>query len=129
MPQRQLRDICGARAGDKGDISDVTLFADSGEGYELIRQAVTVDVVKAHFGPMVKGPIVRFEAPNVWGLKFVMPGALSGGGPLSLRSDNLGKTLSGALLRLRIEVPERLTAELPRLGRTAPIDPSSPTAH
>ena len=24
----QLRDVCGVRSGDKGDISDITLFAD-----------------------------------------------------------------------------------------------------
>ena len=35
-----------------------------------------------------------------------MQGALGGGGPRSLRADNLGKTLGGALVRLEIDVPD-----------------------
>ncbi|HKA92727.1 MAG TPA: hypothetical protein VKE97_02920, partial [Acidimicrobiia bacterium] len=34
--------------------------------------------------------------------------ALGGGGPRSLRSDSLGKTLGGALVRMEIDVPEAL---------------------
>jgi hypothetical protein len=44
----------------------------------------------------------------VLALNFVMREALGGGGPRSLRSDNLGKTLGGTLVRLEIEVPEEL---------------------
>ena len=39
MPTLQLRDLCGVRSGDKGDISDLSLFADSPEAYEVIRRA------------------------------------------------------------------------------------------
>ena len=41
-------------------------------------------------------------------LNFVMQGALGGGGPRSLRADNLGKTLGGALVRMEIDVPDAL---------------------
>jgi hypothetical protein len=41
-------------------------------------------------------------------LNFVMRGALGGGAPRSLRSDNLGKTLGGALVRIEIDVPDAL---------------------
>ena len=40
----------------------------------------------------------------------------------SLRSDNLGKTLGAALLRLQVEVPDEVAASAPRRGRRAPID-------
>jgi hypothetical protein len=110
MARIQLRDLCGARSGDKGDISDLSLFADDEVAYEAIREAVTADVVKAHFGDLVKGPVVRYEARNVLALKFVMQEALGGGAPRSLRSDNLGKTHGGALLRLWIDVPEAVAA-------------------
>ena len=43
-------------------------------------------------------------------LKFVMHDALGGGGPRSLRSDNLGKTLGAALLRMWVEVPDSVAA-------------------
>jgi hypothetical protein len=110
----RLYELCGYRAGDKGDISNVALFADDDAAYEVIVREVTAERVKAHFGGMVTGDVVRYEAPNVLALNFVMRGALSGGGPRSLRSDNLGKTLGGALVRLEIDVPAALA------GRRAP---------
>ena len=115
-----LRNLCGVRSGDKGDISDLSLFADGPEAYEAIRAAVTADVVKAHFGDLVLGSVERHEAPNVWALKFVMRDALGGGAPRSLRSDNLGKTLGASLLRLVIDVPPAVAEGAKRVP--APID-------
>jgi hypothetical protein len=117
----QLRDLCGVRSGDKGDISDLSLFADDDAAYDAIRSQVTAERVKAHFGDLVTGDVVRYEVPNVWALKFVMQGALGGGGPRSLRADNLGKTLGGALLRMRVEVADEVAAGAPRNGRRAPL--------
>jgi hypothetical protein len=120
-----LRELCGVRSGDKGDISDLTLFADNEDIYALIVSEVTADKVRHHFGPFVRGRVDRYEAPNVLALKFVLQGALGGGGPLSLRSDNLGKTLGGALLRLRIDVPSDVLARSPRWRRRAPLAPEA----
>jgi hypothetical protein len=101
-----LREICGYRAGDKGDISNVALFADDDDTYAVIVREVTAARVKEHFGAMVKGRVDRYEAANVRALNFVMQGALGGGGPRSLRADSLGKTLGGALVRMEIDVPD-----------------------
>lgn len=109
MARLALRELCAFRSGDKGDISNVAIFADDDRVWELIRREVTAERVKGHFGSLVHGEVVRYEAPNVRGLNFVMQGALGGGGPRSLRADNLGKTLGGALVRLEIEVPDDLT--------------------
>src|SRR5215468_7500991 len=103
MAMMQLRELCGVRSGDKGDISDLSLFADDEAAYEAIRDAVTAERVKAHFGSIVNGTVERFEAHNVLALKFVMHDALGGGAPRSLRADNLGKTLGAALLRMEID--------------------------
>jgi hypothetical protein len=121
MAYTRLREICGVRSGDKGDISDLTLFVDDTDTYELVCREVTVERVREHFGELVQGDVERFEAPNVLAVKFVMYGALGGGGPRSLRSDNLGKTLGGALLRLRIDVPDEILARSARNGRRAPL--------
>jgi hypothetical protein len=121
----QLRDLCGVRSGDKGDISDLSLFADSDAAYQVIVEQVTAERVAAHFGELVKGTVTRYEVPNVWALKFVMTEALGGGGPASLRADNLGKTLGGALLRMEIDVPDEVAATAPRNGRRAPLPSSS----
>ena len=108
MARIPLRELCGYRAGDKGDVANVALFADDDETYALIVHEVTAARVKEHFGAMVRGRVDRYEAANVRALNFVMQGALGGGGPRSLRADSLGKTLGGALVRMEIEVPETM---------------------
>ncbi len=115
MTRIRLCDLCGARSGDKGDISDVTLFADDAAAYDAIRRAVTADAVKGHFGSLVSGPVERYEAPNVLALKFVMHGALGGGASRSLRSDNLGKTHGATLLRMWVDVPDQVAASARRI--------------
>ena len=106
MARLALRELCGYRAGDKGDIANVALFADDDETYALIVREVTAARVKEHFATMVLGRVDRYEAANVRALNFVMQGALGGGGPRTLRADSLGKTLGGALVRLEIDVPD-----------------------
>jgi hypothetical protein len=104
----RLHELAGYRAGDKGDISNIALFADDREAYDVIVRQVTAARVKQHFGDLVRGEVLRYEAENVLALNFVLHGALGGGGPRTLRADNLGKTLGGALVRLEIDVPEAL---------------------
>jgi hypothetical protein len=123
MTRIRLVDLCGARCGDKGDISDISLFADNAASYAALKDAVTPEIVKAHFGSLVRGPVERYEAPNVLALKFVLHDALGGGGPRSLRSDNLGKTHAAALLRLWVEVPDDVAAGAARRQR-APVERS-----
>jgi hypothetical protein len=122
----QLRDICGVRSGDKGDISDLSLFAPDRGVFDLICEHVTAARVAAHFGDLVRGAVLRYEAPNVLALKFVMHEALGGGAARSLRSDTQGKTMGLSLLRMTIEVPDDLAAGLPR--RSRPPDPASSRA-
>lgn len=117
MARIQLRDLCGVRSGDKGDISDLSLFADDADAYDAIRAEVTAERVKEHFGSLVKGDVERYEAPNVWALKFVMHEALGGGAPRSLRADNLGKTMGASLLRMWVDVPADVAASARRTER------------
>ncbi len=131
MTRRRLYDLgCGYRAGDKGDLADVAVFAPDEATYDLIRDAATAPVVQHHFGSLVRGRVDRYEARNVWALNFVLHEALGGGGPRSLRSDNLGKTLGGALVRLEIDVPDELAdrhAPKPDVGWADAIIADLPT--
>ena len=115
----QLRDLCAMRAGDKGDTSNVALFAYSAAAYAEIRREVTAARVKAHYAELVAGDVTRYEAENVWALNFVMREALGGGGARSLRSDNLGKTLGGVLLRMSIDVADEVARDAPWWSRSA----------
>ena len=119
MARIQLRDLCGVRSGDKGDICDISLFADDEAAYEALLEVVTPERVKEHFGHLVRGPVERFEARNVLALKFVLHEAL-GGGARSLRADNLGKTMGASLLRLWVDVPDEVAASARRVP--APIE-------
>lgn len=102
----RLLDICHARSGDKGDASDISLFANDDAAWSLIRRCVTKEKVAAYFAPVATGPVEMWEVGNVQALKFLVHGALGGGAPRSLRSDNLGKTFAAALLRMEIDVEE-----------------------
>jgi hypothetical protein len=102
----QLRQICHARSGDKGDTANVGLIALREEYYPIIARYVTAEAVKKHFDEMVLGPVERFELPNLWALNFLLHHALGGGGTKSLMNDAQGKTFSAALLRMEIDVDE-----------------------
>lgn len=120
MARVTLRELCAVRSGDKGDIADLSLFADDDAAFQAIRRSVTAAVVADHFAGLVDGPVERYEAANVLALKFVMHRALGGGAPRSLRADNLGKTLGASLLRLEIDVPPDVAARATR-GERAPL--------
>lgn len=95
---KKLYDLAFGRAGDKGNISNISVIARSPEAYAEIKAKLTAERVKAHFGDLVKGDVVRYELDNIEALNFVLYDALDGGGTRSLRIDTLGKSLAGALL-------------------------------
>jgi hypothetical protein len=124
MAQVPLGHLAFARSGDKGDISDLSVFAPDQATYDLLADQLTAAHVKEHLGALVDGEVTRYEVPNILALKFVCAGALGGGGPSSLRADNLGKALGGAILRVPVEVDESVqtaAGERPR----PPRDPYS----
>lgn len=104
--RKLLLEIAHARSGDKGDAVNVGLIARRAEDYAFLREAVTPERVKAHFGPMVTGEVERFELPNLGALNFLLHGALGGGGTVSLKLDAQGKTYAAHLLRMEVDVPE-----------------------
>lgn len=104
----QLVRIAHGRSGDKGDTVNVGVIALRPEFWEPIREQVTTERVREHFGELVKGGVERFELPNLHALNFLLHEALGGGGTVSLMTDAQGKTFSTAMLRMEIEVPDSL---------------------
>lgn len=117
-----LWEVAFVRSGDKGDIADLNLFAPDGDVYAALADQVGPRRVAALLAGLVAGPVTRHELPRVWALKYVCEGALDGGAAASLRADNLGKALAGALLRLTVELPAPV-AERWRGHYTPPRDP------
>ena len=101
-----LNQIAHGRSGDKGDTSNVCVFAKDPKDYELIKEQVTPEKVKAYFGDMVKGTVTRYEVPSLNGFNFVMKHALGGGATHSLRLDSLGKSMGSAFMRMKIDYPD-----------------------
>ena len=102
----RLLALAHARSGDKGDTANVGVIARRPEFYPILARELTVERVAAHFAGMLTGGVERFELPNLGALNFLLHGALGGGGTISLKTDAQGKTLSTALLRMEIEVPD-----------------------
>jgi len=101
----ELRALAHARSGDKGDTANIGLIARRAQDYPLLVREVTAARVARHFAGLIRGPVERFELPNLRALNFLLHGALDGGGTISLKTDAQGKVFSTALLRLRVRVP------------------------
>jgi hypothetical protein len=89
----------------------VGLIALEPELYPVLVREVTQERVARHFKGMVS-EVERFELPNLNALKFLLHGALDGGGTISLKTDAQGKVYSTALLRMEIPVPATLARRL-----------------
>ena len=122
--------IAHARSGDKADWVDFGLFAWNATGYAILEREVTAERVRQHFAPWLPGEVEAWPLPNILALKFVLKGALQGGGARNLRLDNLGKAMAGALLRMEIEVSAEELAQAqksPRRGWWPNGNPSTST--
>ena len=111
--------LAHARSGDKADWVDFGLFAWNAAGYAILEREVTAERVQAHFAPWLPGEVEAWPLPRILALKFVLKGALQGGGARNLRLDNLGKAMAGALLRMQIDVSAEELDEAtksPRVG-------------
>lgn len=99
-----LFEIAHARAGDKGDRSNVSLFAYDAADYPAIKAQMTPERLTSAFPALLKGPVRRFELDHLFGLNFVMDQALEGGVNGSLNLDAHGKSWSFLILGLTIDV-------------------------
>jgi len=101
-----LHEIAHARAGDKGNRSNVSLFAYDAEHYPAIKAQVTPERLKTAFPDLLKGRVERFELDHLFGLNFVMDEALEGGVNESLNLDAHGKSWSFLILSLAVDIDE-----------------------
>lgn len=81
----RVGDIATGRAGDKGDVLDLTLVARDDAAYALLSEVLGADAVRGALNRVVPGPVQRYEIPGLRALKYVAPEALAGGVYASLR--------------------------------------------
>ena len=95
--------LAHARAGDKGNTSNISVIAYDDAAWKILREQLTVERVMDAFAHVAKGPVTRYELPALKALNFVIENALGGGVTISLAQDAHGKSLS--YLMLDIELP------------------------
>jgi hypothetical protein len=121
MVERPLVALAWGRSGDKGDTANIGLVARRPDWLPLLWARLTPELVHAWLAHLVRGPVERFHLPGIAAINLVLHGALDGGGPVSSRSDPLGKGLAQMLLEMPVRVPASLAtaldaASVPRPG-------------
>lgn len=81
----RVGDLASGRAGDKGDVLDLTLVARDDAAYAVLAAALTAETVQREMNRVVPGPVRRYEIAGLRALKYVLPQALAGGVYASLR--------------------------------------------
>ena len=99
----KLATLAHSRAGDKGNVLNISVIAFDERDYARIARTVTVERVRTHLAAIVAGPVVRYELPQLGALNFVIARAPRETVTRTLALDAHGKTLSSALLDLEIE--------------------------
>ena len=102
-----VRDIAHARAGDKGNTSNVNIWVYDPEDFELLKRSVTPERIKREFPRLVRGTVTRHVVEHLHGLNLVMGEALEGGVNASLNLDSHGKSWSYLILGLTLDTDEK----------------------
>jgi len=101
--RRIVRDIAHARAGDKGNISNINVWVYDPADFELLKRTLTSERIERAFPALIRGKVERYVIEHLHGLNFVMQEALEGGVNSSLNLDSHGKSWSYLVLGLELE--------------------------
>jgi hypothetical protein len=111
----RVGDLASGRAGDKGDVLDLTLVARDDTAYAVLARLLDASTVQRELNKVVPGPVRRHELPGLRALKYVLPEALAGGVYASLRPGlHWQKAAIWLLLDLWIEGDQVLPADAAR---------------
>jgi hypothetical protein len=99
-----LRDIAHARAGDKGNVSNISVWVYDPRLYPAVKAQLTSQRIKSAYPSLIIGAVERYEIEALNGLNFVLNDAIEGGVNSSLNLDAHGKSFSFLLLALEIEI-------------------------
>ena len=103
MSPKRIHDIAHARAGDKGNTSNISVWVYDPKDYPLLKRQLTAERIKRTFPKLFTGGVTRYEMDDLHGLNFVLLDALEGGVNTSLNLDSHGKSFSYLILGLPLE--------------------------
>jgi hypothetical protein len=101
--RRTVRDIAHARAGDKGNTSNVNVWAYDAGDFDLLKRTLTPERIKREFPNLIQGQVERYVIDHLHGINIVMHDALEGGVNSSLNLDSHGKSWSFLILGLTLD--------------------------
>ena len=64
----KLHEIAHARAGDKGNTSNISVWVYDPGDYPLLKEQLTADRIKAAYPDLIQGPIKRYALDHLHGL-------------------------------------------------------------
>jgi hypothetical protein len=99
-----LRQLAHARAGDKGNVVNISVIAYDARDYPCLAREVTAERVSVLFADIVLGDVIRYELPQLGALNFVLRCAARDTVTQSVALDAHGKSLSSALLDLEVRI-------------------------
>ena len=108
MARVPLHLLAHGRTGDKGDRSNISVFAYRPEAFPFIAEQLTEARVAEAFRHRRPSAVTRYLLPKLHGMNFVLDGVLDGGVNDSLNLDTHGKSLVFLVLEIEIEVPAAL---------------------
>lgn len=100
----RVHDLGHARAGDKGNTSNVSVVAYDAAAWAILDRHLTAETVARAYAGVAGGPVTRYRLPGLMALNFVIENALGGGVTRSLAIDPHGKSLSSLILS--IDLPD-----------------------
>src|SRR5450631_1080450 len=102
----RVYDLAHARAGDKGNTSNISVICYDAKHWEFLERELTPERVAQAFKHIAKGPIRRHPLRNLKAFNFVIENALGGGVTVSLAQDIHGKSLSNVMLAIELPDPK-----------------------
>jgi len=102
----RLYDIATARAGDKGNTSNIAVFVRDPAHWPAVRDRLTADALRSAYPALFRGPVTRYVIDHLHCMNFVLEQALEGGVSDSLNLDGHGKSFSFLVLDMLITLPD-----------------------
>ena len=104
--KKKLYELAHARAGDKGNTSNISVICYDARHWDFLERVLTPERVLDAFKHVAKGTVRRYPLRNLKAFNFVIENALGGGVTISLAQDIHGKSLSNVMLAIELPDPQ-----------------------
>jgi hypothetical protein len=105
-----LYEVATARAGDKGDRSNIAVFVRDPAWWPIVCEQITPVRLRQAYPLLFRGPIRSYRLDQLRAINFVLDEALEGGVNSSLNLDAHGKSFSFLVLDLELSLPDPMRA-------------------